>query len=163
MRVKRLADRGIMSFAQYVRFLAVGGFVALVTVAVRELVGYLLGADTAANYSISILFAYVVGIISNFVLNARFTFRSRDASWSRFVLFLGVAFASLLSTWLLSLIFRYGVGLDAMIGKYGPTVAFASAALVSSVITYRLTALFVFPARESIEARRLNAEREVGA
>ena len=121
----------------------------MVTVACRELIGRFLIADTMANYSLSVVLAYAIGILLSFLLNRRFTFQTRGTNrdWSKFLLFVAIAIAGLVSTWLLSLTLRYGLRLDAWSGEASAAIAFAAAALLSSAITYPLSALFVFRGR----------------
>jgi putative flippase GtrA len=148
------ADAIPMSLWQYARFLIIGAFVGIVTVGCRELIGYLLVADTRRNFSISVAMAYAVGITLSFFLNHRFTFGGdeRSRNWRVFVLFVVIAIAGLFSTWILSLTLRYGTHLDAHIGRAAKPVAFATATLLSSLLTYPLNARFVFAGRRSSAA-----------
>jgi putative flippase GtrA len=135
-----------MSLGQYARFVIIGAFVGIVSVGCRELIGYLLAADTAWNYSVSVAFAYAVGIMLSFLLNHRFTFGGDDSSrnWRIFARFAAIAVVGLVATWLLALALRYGTHLDARIGSAAKLVAFVAAALLSSLLTYPLNARFVF-------------------
>jgi putative flippase GtrA len=135
-----------MAPAQYARFLVCGAIVAAATLGCRELIDRLLAADNAAYYSLSIVVAYALGILLSFLLNRRFTFQSSNADrdWSKFGVFVAVALVGLVSTWAFSLALRYGLPLQESFGQASATVAFATAALLSSAITYPLSALFVF-------------------
>lgn len=141
----------MLSLGQYARFLVIGAFVGMVSVGCRELIGYLLGADTAWNYSASVAFAYAVGILLSFLLNHRFTFNGDDSSrnWRIFSRFVGIALVGLITTWLLALALRYGAHLDTRIGSAARLVAFVTATLLSSLVTYPLNARFVFGGRHS--------------
>jgi putative flippase GtrA len=138
-----------MSLAQYCRFLFVGGFVALITVGTREVLGYLFHRDTVIAYSASVGAAYVIGILLSYLLNHRFTFGGgdRDRAWRGFPLFIAVACTGLVATWLLSIGIRYGIDLDKYAGRYAGALAFATAAVLASLITYPLNARFVFRQR----------------
>lgn len=140
-----------MSLAQYARFLMVGGFVALITVGTREVIGLLLAADTTRHFSISVAVAYAVGITLSYLLNHRFTFRSSAGSrhWRKLLAFVGIACVGLVCTWLLSVTIRYGTPLTAAVGKYSAAIAFSLAALLSSILTYPLNAILVFNAKTS--------------
>jgi putative flippase GtrA len=143
-----------LSLGQYARFLLVGGFVGIVTVACRELLGYLLHADTQRTYSISIVGAYAVGMALSFLLNHRFTYggqRAGKRSWRKFVRFVAVALTGLLATWALSLALRYGLQLDALLGPAAKLIAFATATVLSSGLTYPLNSWFVFRELRLIE------------
>lgn len=134
-----------MSIAQYARFLVVGAFVALITVAAREVIGHLLRVDTPFYYSVSVASAYIIGIVLSFLLNKQFTFnKTAEAGVSKFLLFVLIAFAGMICTWLISLALRYGLKLELIFGKYSAAIAFATAALLSSGITYPLNAMLIF-------------------
>jgi putative flippase GtrA len=135
-----------MSPGQYARFLLVGAFVGLASVGFREVIGRMLVADSAGYYSLSVVLAYALGIALSFILNRRHTFNQRDtsASFSSFALFVLIALLGAFCTWALSLLLRYGAHLNALLGNSAAAVAFALAALLSTVITYPLNARFVF-------------------
>ena len=141
-----------MSWAQYGRFIFIGALVGLLTVAVRELIGAILPGDSPVSYSVSILIAYSLGILSSFELNRRFTFRSSTASRQRdgLPLFILCALVGMGCTWLLTLLIRYGLSLDAVIGRAARTVAFAIATLLASFVNYFLSARFVFRRRSVV-------------
>jgi putative flippase GtrA len=149
-----------MSLAQYARFLATGGAVGALTVACRELIGWLLGADNPACYSISVLTAYAIGIVLSFIINRRYTFNDCDTLGIRstFLRFLGVALSGLLLTWSFSLTIRYQTSWLIASGSYSGMAAFAVATLLASAVTYPLTALVVFRrGRRADEALRREA------
>jgi putative flippase GtrA len=137
-----------MCLAQYSRFIVVGGLVAVITIACRELIGYLLGPDTPLLYSMSVVAAYGLGIVLSFVLNRQFTFGSKSGyGWSRFGRFVAIAIFGMFLTWLLSIALRYGLRLQSVFGDASAGIAFATAAFLSSVLTYPLNALLVFGPR----------------
>ena len=135
-----------MSPSQYARFLVVGATVGLVTVGLRELIARALVADSAVHYSLSVVLAYIVGIVLSYVLNRRLTFSQSDAPSSlfAFALFAVVALLGTVSTWAFSLLLRYGAHFNALLGSFGAAVAFALAAVISTLITYPLNVRFVF-------------------
>jgi putative flippase GtrA len=132
----------------------IGGFVGLLTVAARELIGWLLVRDSPSNYSLSIGVAYALGIFTSFELNRRFTFASAAASRhrERLLPFVLCAIASLLCTWLLALLLRYGLSLDALIGRAARLLAFALATLICSLGSYFLNARYVFRPRPLVNS-----------
>jgi putative flippase GtrA len=135
-----------LSLGQFARFVFVGGFVGVVTVACREVIGHILHADTPRAYSLSVVVAYAVGLVLSFLINHRFTYNRSAAqrNWRKFAQFVVVALIGMLITWALSLALRYGLQLDALIGPVAKPVAFAIAALLSSTLTYPLNSWFVF-------------------
>jgi putative flippase GtrA len=136
-----------VSPTQYFRFLIVGGIVGLITIACREVIGYLLPADTPVFYSLSVVAANGIGTALSFMLNRRYTFSSSNVTgWSKFAGFAAIAVLAMVSTWLLSLGIRYGLKLHVLFGDFAPGVAFAVATLISSLITYPLNACLIFRA-----------------
>jgi putative flippase GtrA len=135
-----------MSLSQYARFLVIGAFVGLITVGCRELIARILVTDNAAYYSLSVVLAYALGIVLAYTLNRRHTFDQREtsATCSRFALFALIALLGAFCTWLLSLLLRYGMHLNALLGEHAAAAAFALAALLSTLVTYPLNARFVF-------------------
>lgn len=137
-----------LSFGQYSRFLAVGGFVGLATVAFREGVALLLGRDDRTNYSISVIVAYALGIALSFAINGRLTFaRTGRSDAGQFARFVAVALVGALCTWVLSLLLRYTVDLHTHLGRPAAALSFGTAAVLTSLITYPLNAYFVFGKR----------------
>jgi len=135
-----------MSLGRYTRFFAAGSVAALATIACRELVALGLTGDSVVGYSLSVVAAYSIGIVLGFELNRRFTVGDRDgAQWTRLPAFASVACVGLATTTLLSIAFRYGLGLDRPLGRFAAPAAFAVATLCASAITYPLTAMWVFP------------------
>jgi putative flippase GtrA len=135
-----------MSLTQYGRFLVIGAFVGLITVGCRELIGHMLVVDSAAYYSLSVVLAYMLGIVLSYVINRRHTFNQHNtaASLSNLALFGLIALLGASCTWLLSMLLRYGVHLTALLGHFAAPVAFAFASLLATLITYPLNARFVF-------------------
>jgi len=135
-----------LSFHQYRRFFLVGTVVGLLAIALRELIAAALPADTPLFYSISVIVVYVFGIVLSYVLQHRFTFKVSlgNSNWRRLASFIAVALIGALTTWLLSLVFRYELGFDRIFGHLSGSMAFAVAAVTSSVLTYTLNALLVF-------------------
>lgn len=131
-----------MSPSQYLRFLLVGGVCTLISIACRELVRVTLGDDGMLRYSISVLFAYGVGMIAGFLLNRRHTFGS-SVKWSAFPRFVVVGLVGMLSTLALSLLLRPMLA-HLLDPQFSGTAAFVGAALISSLLTYPLNALLVF-------------------
>ena len=120
--------------------------VGLITVALREVFGHALGADTPLRYSASVLLAYCCGIVLNFVWQARFTFAQRQGPGApgRFVLFAAFASASALLTALFSWLLRYVAGFDLVFGDFSPAIAFAVASLLVSIFSYSANSRYVF-------------------
>ncbi len=135
-----------LSIRQFTRYLMTGTFVGISAVLLREGIVTLLPADTPTYYIISVLFVYVVGMILSFLLQGVFTFHIRkvDRMRTMFGPFIIVALVGASSTSLLSLLFRYWMWFDMLFGKLGGSAAFAAATFTSSVVSYWMSARFVF-------------------
>ena len=142
----RFRPRAMLSLSQYLRYAAVALAALITTVLVRELVQIIVGADTKITYGASIIFAYAVGIVVNFSLQKRFTFRMvQDGNDTEaFIGFVIVALVGAAATFLVAFALRYGLGLDLLMGSGAPTIAFLGATVLSSFLTYALNARYVF-------------------
>lgn len=139
----------MLSLSQYLRYAAVALAALTTTVLIRELFQFIVGADTKISYGASIIFAYAVGIAVNFSLQKRFTFgriKSQDGGRA-FLGFTVVALVGAASTFLIAFVLRYGLQLDSVMGSSSPTIAFLSATVLSSFLTYTLNACYVFSRR----------------
>ncbi|MCB1877119.1 MAG: GtrA family protein [Chromatiales bacterium] len=132
------------SWRRYLVYMVGGGLSALVTIGLRELFAALLPADDRFYFVLSIVLAYAVGIAMNFFFQKQITFRSNNASRSAFVRFVAVALVGLVLVAALSYVLRYPVGFERWFAPYGDTLAFAAAALATSLATYALNAWLVF-------------------
>ena len=136
----------MLSLSQYLRYAAVALAALVTTVLVRELIHLMIGADSKITYGASIIFAYIVGIMVNFSLQKRFTFRIAN-SRSDVMVFVGfviVALVGAAATIVAAFALRYGFGLDKMAGSGAPTIAFLGATVLSSFLTYALNNKYVF-------------------
>lgn len=136
-----------LNTTQYFQYFAVGVFVGLATVAVREVIAALLPSDTPIFYSISIIVVYAFGVGLSFQMQLRITFggaKANQPNLQRVSRFITVAIGGALATSLLALALRYGLGFDGIFGRYSPTAAFIIAAVATSGITYAVNALLVF-------------------
>lgn len=135
-----------LSLSQYRRYALIGALVGVATVCFREFAAFCLPADNAVFYVVSILLAYAFGIILSFSLQLFFTFHRRpgDRNLETFGRFLLVAVLGAASTSALASLIRYGMDLDVFLGDTAATGAFIAAAFLSSVLTYALSAQFVF-------------------
>ena len=79
---------------EFVRFVAVGAFAALVNVVCRYLLDFVMG------YSAAILLAYLCGMVTAFVLSKRFVFaESRLRTSTEFIRFTLVNVAAVFQVW----------------------------------------------------------------
>lgn len=131
----------------YGRYFVIGATVGILTILVREAVAVVLPEDSPPYYALSVSFAYTIGILMSYYGHRTFTFRHASpiggtlVSFSRFTVIATIGF---IVTTLLSVVIRYGLLLDTLFGKFGATCAFASAALIASVLTYSLNSSYTF-------------------
>ncbi|MDX2222408.1 MAG: GtrA family protein [Rhodospirillaceae bacterium] len=138
---------------QYLVYFCVGGFVGVLGVGFREVLGRLL-PDEPIWYAASVAIAYGASILLSFSLHRRITFnvdldqRSSAVSLGKFS---AIAMIGLAATSFLAPALRYGLDLDAALGSWGAMAGFVLAALIVSVLTYALNALVTF--RQSHQQR----------
>jgi putative flippase GtrA len=157
---RRFGDR--LSLQQYARFLLVGLVVGVIAVILRELISRALPADTPAYYSLSVIVVYAAGILLSFALHSRYTFGvgPRVESSGGLVPFTAVALVGALATWLVSLLFRYGLGFDRLFGDLSGSAAFAVGAVSASLLTYSLNAHMVFHRRQPTQDHARNRHND---
>ncbi len=135
-----------ISFNRYPRFFIIGSGVGIATVMLRELIDMMLVAGGKIEYLISICGAYGFGIIASFTLQRVFTFqydrekRTRD----HFLPFTFVAIAGGVLVALLSFLFRYALSFDSFLNQYAASVAFMTASILVSVLSYWVNVKYVF-------------------
>lgn len=131
---------------QFLVYVGVGGFVGIVSIGIREIIGLIL-PDTPTWYAISVAIAYGSAILLSFQLHKRITFAGAlDGAGTAAPLakFTAVAVFGLITSTLLAPAIRYGLTLDELIGEFAPFAAFVAACLVVAVISYALNAAFTF-------------------
>jgi len=131
----------------YLRYIIVGAVVGVLTVLLRELFALMLPADTPVYYALSVMMAYVIGIVCSYYGHRNVTFSARqlvDGHGEAFTRFTLIAIAGLLATTAMSILIRYGFPVDKLLGEYAGGFAFALASFLASVLTYSLTSTFTF-------------------
>ena len=131
----------------YCRYLIVGAIVGIIAIVARELISYLLPADSPGYYLLSVIIIYTGGIIASFYGHFHVSFthikhkRATIVSMSKFIL---VALAGMGATSLLSYQIRYSLNLESVFGPLLPSIAFGTAAVTASLLTYTLNARYIF-------------------
>jgi len=118
---------------------------AIASVAGRELLGAML-PDTRGYYVLTILIVYGVAIYVGFHLQESLTFarvpaarrRASAVAFCAVVTFVGFLTAGL------AYVLRYPFGFDELFRPYGGAASYALATLITSVVSYGLSARFVF-------------------
>lgn len=130
---------------EYIRFLASGALVGMVCVLLREAIASVMN-DSLWEYSISVVIVYIFGFFLSYFFQSIFVFQHRRSSWrpKHLASFLLVAGSCALAASFLSTTFRYGFGMDHMIGRLAPTISFVLGALAVSVFNYIFTKRLVF-------------------
>lgn len=135
-----------LSMHQYLRFFLVGATVGILAILLREIVARMLPADSPLYYSLSVIAVYAIATFLSFALHRRYTFRLKPSPnpGRQMMLFVAVVLAGAASTWLLSLVLRYGLTFDMYFGDLAGAAAFALATLLSSLMTYAANGRYVF-------------------
>ena len=131
----------------YLRYFIVGAVVGVLTIALRELFAFMLPADTPAYYALSVVLAYAVGIVCSYYGHHNVTFNMQkavDGHATAFTRFAFIAIAGLLATTTMSMLIRYGLPVDRLLGEYAGGFAFALATILASILTYSLNSAFTF-------------------
>lgn len=137
----------------FARYLLVGGFVGVLGVAGRELIGVLLPRDTPFYYGISVVTIYALCVLLSFALHQVITFRGALSliQWRNLLRFLLVAAFSGCCTGIAAIAIRYAPGFERLLEPYGAMVAFIAASVLVSAISYSLNAKYVFATRNHLE------------
>lgn len=141
----------------YCKYFFVGTVVGLTAIAARELIGLLLPADNQGYYILSVLIVYVVGILASFYGHYRVTFshiEKKQKMVTAVQQFTAIAIVGMLITVLLSYIIRYGVRLEFIPDRYAAAVAFGTATICASLVSYVLNSRYTFADTERHVALR---------
>ncbi|WP_431820004.1 GtrA family protein [Burkholderia sp. F1] len=140
--MSKLASRSnTLPLRQYLRFLAVGGFVALCTVAFREFLGWMLPSETA-GFTISVILAWAAGTVLSYFLQKRITFNAARGKRAVFAKFCVVSALSGAMCALASNLFYLMV--HALSPALAHTIAFVLGSLVASLLSFALYRTQVF-------------------
>lgn len=145
-----------ISTNRYPKYAVVAIVAFIVTLGIRELLAAVLQTDTPGTYVSTIVVAYGLGVMANFELQREITFRGQVVG-THTRLFAGFVLVAALGagiTAAVAAILRYGGNFDELFGALGDTLAFGAATVVSSILTYRLNASWVF--RASAEEHTLH-------
>ena len=131
----------------YCRYLIVGAIVGIIAIVARELLSYLLPADSPSYYLLSVIIIYTGGIIASFYSHFHVSFshvQNKHATMVSMGKFTLVALAGMSVTSLLSYQIRYSLKLEPVFGALLPSVAFGAAAMTASLLTYTLNVRYIF-------------------
>jgi putative flippase GtrA len=138
---------------RYGVYAVVGAVVALLTIVAREVIAIMLPGDDPYYYGISIVCSYILGIILSFFGHRMFSFGDVTELFSGrvkvFVQFVGLALLGMATTFVLAMALRYLLPLDALLGEWAAGLAFATAVLAASLLTFGLNRKVTFRAAGS--------------
>jgi putative flippase GtrA len=112
MILKHVKKTGLLS-REFVYYAVIGLSGVVLDFVLFVLLTRVFGIDPLLSNFISIS----AGIINNFLLNVRFTFKVTDHLWHRFALFYGVGFLGIVLSEILLSGFHYGLGLSDVVAK----------------------------------------------
>ena len=132
-------------FSRYPTYIFVGGFVTLITVLIRSIIGIIIEDDTTARYMSSIVLSYIIGICLSFSAHKSITFKVKQGiSIVQTVNFIAIHFVGMSITLLGSTTLRKYF-LDTRLPiELSKMLAFAASAFMVSIITYILKKYMVF-------------------
>lgn len=133
-------------FSRYPIYFLVGGFVTLVTIATRDVIGRFLYGSTE-NYIGSIVIVYTIGIALSYFLQSRFTFRTTSKLHSfkyKFSYYTVVQLIGMGVTIVFSLSIRYLIFPLTIISQFRETISFTIASLIASIVTYAVSKIYIF-------------------
>jgi putative flippase GtrA len=136
---------------RFFRYVIVAAVVGVLTVFMREVIAWLLPSDTPEYYTVSIVCAYIFGMVANFLGQRAITFADAKvpSQIRSFVTFIVVAVFGLVLTTLLSLGIRYTFWNVELPGTYAGTFSFAAAVALVSVVTFVLHRQLSFSGRHT--------------
>ncbi len=136
---------------QYSQYVINGSLVAMVAILIREGVALILSGGTTWEYALSIVITYGIGILLSFWLQRGTTFRDnvQGCQQRAFALYFAVAVSGGVVTTLLSVLCRNLLGFETFFDELADSAAFATGALLSSLLTYWLNLRYVFTAARS--------------
>lgn len=116
---------------QFALFLITGGTAATINFLSRILFNQWL------NYSSAIILAYIVGMITAFILARLFVFKQSNQNWHRSaLLFALVNVAAVAQTWVISMVLAYYVLPNAGITNFVPELAHAAGVVFPVFTSY---------------------------
>jgi putative flippase GtrA len=134
-------------FARYPIYFLVGGFVTLVTITIRDVIGRFLQGSTE-NYIYSIAIVYTIGIALSYFLQSRFTFRTTNKQIHsfkyKFSYYTAVQLIGMGVTIVFSLSIRYLLSPLTIISQFRETISFTIASLIASIVTYGVSKVYIF-------------------
>jgi len=134
-------------FSKYPAYFVVGGFVTLVTIVVRDLIGRFL-YRSELEYILSIVIVYSFGIVLSYFLQSRFTFRTHTKQTRsfkyKFSYYTLIQMVGMGVTIGFSLLFRHILALMTITAQFRDTIAFIIASLIASIVTYTVSRMHIF-------------------
>ena len=124
---------------EFLAFMAVGGSAALVNMGARVVIGW------ATSYALSILLAYIAGLLTAFLLNRIFVFRAAGTDWhGHLVRFALVNVVSFTQVFLVTLLFAWKVFPAIGMNFHSETIAHAIGVASPTFTSYWLHRHYTF-------------------
>ena len=131
----------------YCKYFLIGSAVGALAIFAREILGFLLPADTPDYYLLSVILVYSGGIFASYFGHRKITFSHRELSHvtvKSVCMFTIIAIIGLIITAVLSAFIRYEIPMSAVVERYKPALSFAIAIIISSMFTFSLNSIFTF-------------------
>ncbi|MDI9640272.1 GtrA family protein [Oscillatoria amoena NRMC-F 0135] len=140
----------LKGFSRYPLYFVIGGIISLFVIVLREFLERFISTASTSGYSLSVIVAYGVGNLLSFVLHSKITFYTPYQQTLKQKLKQLLAFgANCLLSLVLTVVFS--VGIRQFLFLFFPsegwinTLAFGSAAIGTSMITYLLNKMIFRP------------------
>jgi len=130
---------------RYPSYFVIGSSIAAATIGLREVLGRAWGEQNPIVFNLSMVTAYGAGIIVSYVLQRRFTFKKLAQNpWLERVKYLGTALLGMGLTIIFANGIKWGLDFIPLLIELHRTLAFGSAALLTSFVTYFVNKRFTF-------------------
>ncbi|NES98127.1 MAG: hypothetical protein F6K32_23635 [Desertifilum sp. SIO1I2] len=142
MRIRQLKVL-LKGFSRYPLYFLIGGIISLFVIVLREFLERFISTASTSGYSLSVIVAYGIGNLLSFILHSNITFytpykQTIKQKIKQLLAFVANSVLSLILTIILSVTIRQLLFLLFPSGGWINTLAFGSAAIGTSIITYLL-------------------------
>jgi putative flippase GtrA len=132
-------------FSRYPIYVLVGIGLTLCTIAIRSVIGVVIEDDSTPGYIASIILAYGIGMLLSLVAHTNITFKAKTRlSPHQVFQFVSINVIGMLLNILGAIVLREKLLAAALPIELAKVLAFATAALLVSVMTYLLKKYIIF-------------------
>lgn len=148
MKIIALSNRSLKQLTcTFGKYFIVGAIAGLFSILVREVLSLLFYVDTPFYYALTVVLAYSAAIFMSFYGHKIITFNHKKVTRSTYnalMKFSLIAIVGLITTTLLSLLYRYTLHFEYYFGSNGDTLSFIAAAVTASFVTFTFNSKYTF-------------------